>query len=274
MSEELQGLEGTVPIDEAILIPHCQIFPNEWNPNSQSDATFSHLVAEIQEDGFQTPLVVVPWVDHPGSTEEKPHYKIIEGEHRWKAGGLLDMEKLPCFVNTTWDEEAQKIKTVRRNQLSGTLDDQKFTALIASLTDAGIDKADLPRLMAFEDDLDFVNHLLEMDAEPKEVDKSSWLEDGATDEVAKEIEAIDGISDILNHIFSNYGSEVQQNFIFFSHKGKTHLMVMSDKDLFDQIEKMVGNLRESKKNINDHLREIFQIYDTVMEEGLSTDDEA
>ena len=59
-------------------IPIDQFAPNSWNPQKQDEAEFNRLIEEMKENGCIVPLQVVPVDDGT--------YRIIGGEHRWRAG--------------------------------------------------------------------------------------------------------------------------------------------------------------------------------------------
>ena len=246
--------EKEIKIDTAVLIPLDRLIENEWNPNCQSEITFNQLVDEINTDGFQDPLLVVP----VNKDDPETKYKIIGGAHRSRAAQVLGMKKVPCFIKTDWDEKEQKLKTVRRNLISGTLDEVKFTALVNSLaSEYNLAVEDLPMLMGFDDKKDFFDKYIK----DEKTEEKPWV--GKEEAVSKEILAVDSISDVLNNIFSNYGETVSQDFVFFAHKGKTHLMVLTNDELFAHIEKMVTEIKESGTNINDHLLGLFKVHDSL-----------
>jgi ParB/RepB/Spo0J family partition protein len=226
----------------AVEIPIDLIEPNDWNPNVQSDATFEALVEEIHTSGFDEPLVVVP---HP---DKKGAYRIISGEHRWKAAKTLGMQAIPVVVKEQWDEATQKVQTVRRNMLRGELDRVKFSKLVNDVVETyGVARENVPKLMGFTDDKEFVKHYLaekgNSDAKLREM----------MAQTKKETQMVDNLSFLLNEIFSKFGSTLSQGFIFFFYKGRMHLMVQMDKDLEDQVSLMVEMLKGSGQNVNDFL---------------------
>lgn len=229
-----------------------KIHPNEWNPNEQTDNVFNQLVEEIRTDGFDHPLQVVPC-----SCEkiDGPHYKIIGGEHRFKAVQVLGWEKVPCVIYENWNEELQKLKTVRRNLLSGELNDRKFTDLVRSMKDDNPELTNelLVRAMGFDNEQEYAKHLLEV-TEREESEGREWLND-MMKATGNEVEAVDGLSDILNNIFTQYGETVPQSFMFFAYKGKTHLAVFMNEELKKKVEGIVEILKKSGQNMNDYLAE-------------------
>ena len=177
-------------VKEVYKIPLSQLEANEWNPNEQSDETFNELVKEIQEIGFCDPIHVVPDTvkspDWKTLFAEGKHaevfYKIIGGEHRWKACKVLDISPVPAFIHEDWDEVKQKLKTVRQNLLRGHLNDVKFTKLVNDLrTHIDIDENSMASLMGFETEAEFARHYLK----EKEAKEKSFVE-GLMDETLRE----------------------------------------------------------------------------------------
>jgi len=253
-------------VKDSIRIPVDRIFPNEWNPNEQRDETFNALVAEIEEDGFDHWIQVVPWPDCPhvdkskgefkwgeGEGESCSGFKIIGGEHRWKAVTVLEWDDVPCVVYTDWDERVQKLKTVRRNLLSGDLNAAKFTRLVQGLEDDGMEKAVIAEAMGFHNEAAFLNELIQ----DKEEREKTWL-DALQEENKKEVEAVDSMSDLLNNIFSKYGDTVPQSFLFFMFKGKTHLLVMMDAPLYSEVDQMVTHLKDTGQSSADFFKDALK----------------
>jgi hypothetical protein len=240
-SPEAPAEDTGVRINVPELISMGQLVENNWNPNVETDANFAALVNEIKEDGFDDPLLVVP---NPVADGEPQTYTIIGGAHRFRAARVLGMSSVPCYVKS-WDSiELQKLKTVRRNLIGGELDDSKFTALVASLKEKGFSDETLPGLLGFDDFRDYAKHLLKPASAE---DDKKWVKE--MKETSKELTAIDSVSDVLNNIFSNYAGDLPGNFMFFAYRGKTHLMVLMDGELFDMTEKMVNELRSTKVDI-------------------------
>jgi hypothetical protein len=225
-----------VEIREAVLISVDNLHPNEWNPNAQSDETFNQLVDEIKEDGFEQPLNVVPCAKNGDG-----HYVIIGGEHRWKAARVLGLSEVPCYVHEDWDEAKQKLKTVRRNLMTGTLDDVKFTAMVKDLeTRFEIDPQELPKLLGFDDEREFAKHYVE---EKESADRS--FIDALLSEAKKESHAVDAVVDIVSNIFSEAGDTIDQNFLHFAFKGSVQTVILCDEACNSSVKSMIGNLKKT-----------------------------
>lgn len=263
-AEEHDGFSEEFVINHSTLVPVNLLHPSDWNPNEESEDQFAQLVAEIQEDGFDDPLVVTPWEDYPDAVGDEPHYRIIAGEHRWRAAKVIGYTELPCFVKEGWDEQKEKLKTVRRNLLSGSINDTKLTALTKSLmAEHEYSPEELSRMMAFSSESEFNSHLVEEVAaevvkDEDDEDDGDFMSDGFDEEGAgAEMDAVETLDEVIGNIFSSYGETLPQNFMFFAYKGKMHLMVMMDKELKDKVDVIINEARESKEDINDKFKELL-----------------
>jgi ParB-like chromosome segregation protein Spo0J len=245
----------TLRSEDIKMIAVDKLEPNDWNPQTMTDAKFNELVEEIREDGFDDSIHVVP---HPDPTKVGI-YRIINGEHRWQAARVLGISEIPCVVKDKWvDEKTQQIKTVRRNLLRGDLDRARFSKLVRQLNDVGIALKDLPAKLGFENDAEFRDKFIAQERD-KEEQKVQAATRTAKDDEKRESAVVGNLSFILNEIFSQYGDTVQQGFIFFCHRNKFHLLVQMDDKIQKLIEAAVKYLRESGKNINPFLRKALDL---------------
>lgn len=237
-------------INEAVRIPVACLHPNEWNPNEQDEDTFNQLTAEIEEDGFDDPLLVVPC---GCSLIAQEHYKIIGGEHRWHSAKVLGMEELPCFVKENWDEQKQKFKTVRRNLMMGALNPAKFTKLVMEQHEQGMDMDVIRHEMGFHSEQEFAKYLLD-----QEERREDWVDAINKAAANKSLDAIGSLSEIMNTIFKEAGDTVEQSYMFFTYGGSLHLLVLMDKPLFGHVQEMVKHLRETGENVTDYMSRLFE----------------
>jgi hypothetical protein len=222
------------------LIPRDRIHQNDWNPNEQTDETFKSLVEEIRTCGFGHPLTVVPC----GCDRiEGEHYNIIGGEHRWRASGVLEMPEVPAYVQEGWDELQQKLKTVRDNLLTGDLNAKKFTELVRGLSER-VDRSMLPKLMGFGSERQFEKYVIKA---RDEKDKS--FIDGLVAESRRERFATDSLHDIIGSILADCGDTLDQDYMIFTHHGKSICVVLCDSKLQRQIVAMSGRLRERGETV-------------------------
>jgi ParB/RepB/Spo0J family partition protein len=108
-----------------------QIEPNEWNPNRQSDHDFELLTKSIEEDGFTQPIVVVKNDKNP-----KFKFKIVDGEHRWRAASVMGFEEIPV-IEVPMTEAQAKIATFRHNRARGSEDYELAASLMKDLESIG-----------------------------------------------------------------------------------------------------------------------------------------
>jgi hypothetical protein len=233
-------------IREAQLIDIKLIHPNEWNPNEQTDETFNNLVEEVEDVGFKHPLTVVPcYCDEI----EGGHYKILGGEHRYKAGKFLGFEALPCFIEEGWDEQKQKLKTVRDNLISGELNSKKFTKLVNELVDDGIDYSSLPGLFAFDSEKEFEKYIIK----EKTTSDKNFVDSLMDDTAKKETFVIDSLADIVGKLFSQIEGQIERDYLVFTYKGKIQSVVIANDIMKEALEKMASRLSVTDENVNDFL---------------------
>lgn len=238
-----------VLVQKASMIEVDCIHPNEWNPNQQTDDTFNQLVEEIKEDGFDHPLNIVPFEDHPDHTDDTPQWKIIGGEHRWKAAQVLGMKKVPAIIHYDWDEVQQKLKTVRRNLLSGELNSKKFTALVHSLGD-NVDSDSMHSLFGFDDRNEFDKYVIR----DKDAKEKTFL-DGLLEEARRDKYAVDSLSDIISTIFAECAETIDQNYLFFTYKGAMVAVVLCDDACSKSVKRLVDHLKDTGEDVSKFMSE-------------------
>lgn len=250
MSEDAMKTYESPDIDprikKPVIIPITRMHPNEWNPNEQTDTTFNHLVDEIREDGFTHPVNLVPCSCDKISGE---HYKIIGGEHRWKYAQVDGLPELPAYVHENWDENLQKMKTVRLNLISGELNAAKFTKLVRSLEDQ-IDPSLMPELFGFDDAKEMSKFLIE---ERDRRDKT-FLE-GLVTEVRKEKYALDSLTDIVSNLFAEAGTTIDQNYLVFTYKGAMQIVVLCDDKMWKKVRAMTEHIASTGGMVTEFLEE-------------------
>lgn len=119
--------------DAPRMIPVDQLEFTDWNVNEMSDAEFAELVAEIEEGGFDEALQVIPVSD-----DEEEKYLVPAGEHRARAAIALEMDAVPCVLKvhlTEADEADVKMWSVKRNNIRGKVNAQKYVKLEQSLSE-------------------------------------------------------------------------------------------------------------------------------------------
>ncbi len=110
------------------------IYKNPWNPNVESEFIFEKLKKNIQEYGFNDPVLVTRRHNNSGQ-----NYIIIDGEHRWKAAKELGFRKI--IVEEMIDLETKKpmhdfdiqFLTVQMNNTRGEDDTVKRGKILKAL---------------------------------------------------------------------------------------------------------------------------------------------
>lgn len=185
----------------------------EDNPNEMTDEMFSALVEEIAESGWLVPIQVA-------GPDEDGTYRLIGGHHRKKAAIVLGLEEVPAVIvdPVIFDRDRQEIQVVKQNVLHGDLNPEKFTKLFNRIADRY--GADMTRsMMAFTQADAFKKVYLDArKALPPEMANK-------LDEVRDELKTVDDLSLVLNRLFTDFGSTLEANYMFFSYGGREHIMV-------------------------------------------------
>lgn len=226
-----------------------RLHPNEWNPNECDSDMMAELVSEIRDDGFDQPLQVVPC---ECDKIKGSHFKIIGGEHRWKAAQVVELKELPAVVYSDWDESRQKIKTVRRNMLHGVLNSSKFSALVGDLETGGLTRAEIAQAMAFDSE----QAMLKCLDEPNKVDARVLADIDAT--ARRDADAVNSLTDVIQNLFRDCGDTVDQGFLVFAYKGKTHVLVLMSDDMEHAMTELISKVKASGENMNQVLLEAVQ----------------
>jgi len=181
---------------KVVAVPqHATLLPNPYNPNQQSLADFELLVKSMEEDGFTLPVVV-----NDGSKDPALKNMIIDGEHRWRAAGVLGMEQVPV-VYKGMDEAEMRASTIRHNTARGHHD---------SLLEASLIK-ELARTMSTEELGD------QLHIDPVELDMLTYIADetSAMEGVAATIEE-EAIAELVENGIPQEEAEIV---------GKRHAMI-------------------------------------------------
>jgi len=264
MDDESEDV-GPPQIIEPVLVPVGQIQPNEWNPFEEPDETFNLLVEEIEKEGFDEPIATVPiedellfskiirdpdtgWLVETGTRR----YKIVNGEHRWKAARVLDMELIPCVIKAHWDERDQKIQTVRRNMLRGEVNPRRFTDLLEDIAGRlGIGAEAAAKKMGVFDQKEFGKWYLAKKRSRKAGSDKKRKQKKAT-------VAVENVTAHLHQIFSEHGETVQHGYVCFAYKGEVHMTVNMDGKLKRIVDGLDEFIRLSKGDICTFLAEALE----------------
>jgi hypothetical protein len=233
-------------------IPLELLVMDELNPNEMKEDKFDILVQEIQESGFDEPIIVIP---HP---RDEGKYLIASGHHRVKAARVAGMADVPAVIKESWDEDKQKIALVKRNIVHGQMNTQKFTKLYTELA-RKYDPKLLQTMLGFTEKKEF-------EAVYEGIEKSLTPKQKAVLAKAKEkIKSVDDLSSILHKIFKEQGSEAETGYLVFSFGGKNHHYVQID----DATDSLLTALRDRLDSTGQSMQSFMQkiIADAATEIG-------
>lgn len=228
-----------IRVEKSTMIALDQIEMNDWNPFKQDDEVFNQLVTEMEQEGFDEPILVAKLPDGK--------YRVVNGEHRFKAARVLKLKEIPCIVKETWDEDEQMIQTVRRNNLRGKLDMNKLERMGQRLSKRILtDPEKVARRMLLKDEALFAKF---SEAKAQESNANREIAE-KMDETRTELTMIDNLSALLNDLFGQYGKTVPFNFMVFMYKEKQHMVVQMRSGLVDAIRKLETSLFDKKIDAN------------------------
>lgn len=250
---------------DVFLVPIDKCVPNDWNPNEMTRAAFDRLVKEIKETGMINPIHVVPVEDGT--------YRIIGGEHRWRAARALGHETIECKVLTEerfQDEDLQKFINMRQNMLRGEMNPEKFARLYEDMARRYSNDA-LRDLMAVTDEdewryyVDGVEGGLESAGLPKDMVNEFK-------ERVQEVNTVDDLGRVLNDLFSHHGDDLQWSFMVFTFGGREHYYIKMNDRMMDAMHRLSAFCRENDMDIN--LPLVFAIEDLgerLQDEGFAAE---
>jgi hypothetical protein len=233
----------------------------DWNVNEMNDAEFSELVAEIEETGFDEPLGVMPI---PGVPDR---YLVPSGEHRARAAIALEMETVPCVLKihlTEVDEAEVKMWTVKRNNVRGRLNAQKYADLERGLSEKHQIRAKAAReRMLVKGDL--LKQLRKNAAIIENEDGGGSESRGGegegtdgdppqapTDSVGAKKTLLAALKAAEEEVLLQSADTVEHGYLFFiqGDGGGTHLVVDESNTLHDKINEMVDYCKRDKAEVD------------------------
>jgi len=225
------------------VVPIDSVQPNIYNPNVEDPDTFNVLVENIKQYGFTGAIEVAP-------NEDGQTFIIVGGEHRWKAAKLAGLKEVPVSI-VPWDEDMQKIQSIKLNVIRGKLDPHKFTKLFMEL-EKKYGRDPLRKLMGMGAKDAMFRQLM------KDVKKS--LPQSVQDEIEKRADKIRNVEDlaaVVQSLYAQYGNTLQYGFVFFRFAGKEHLMVKLTEDGLKRLRKITQQCSETGQNINERIEEVI-----------------
>lgn len=209
------------------MIPIDKIHPDPENPNVEDIPVFNDLVDDIKADGFLEPILV--------STDDMEYFVLISGEHRWKAGKVSGLTEIPCVVVEGWDRDRRHIKMIRMNAIHGNFHPEKFTNMYNRLKEK-YSEEELRKRLGFGSREAMLEKLLKTMARN--------LPQGAREQIearAEKIKTVEDLATVVQAMYANHGSTLEQNYIVFSFGGSKHVMIKASEEtmhpIMDMLEK-------------------------------------
>ena len=234
--------------------------PNPWNPQEMDDDTFNALAESIEDAGMIDPIQVV--------TQEGGKYRIIGGEHRWKACSVLGYETIPAVIlqEGEFDEDRQKFLTVRMNILSGKMNPSKFYDMYSGLSDKYTEET-MQMMFGFAKEEEFKKLVDQtIKALPEEMQEK-------VKEAKKEIRTIDDLTNVLNNLFTEYGDTLPSNVMAFSYGGKDVMWVLAERDLWNLAKKIKNEGILKGEDVANKFYEILKSGLETLESKKETEEE-
>lgn len=231
-------------------LPIDKITPNSWNPQTMDDLTFNRLVEEIRTVGFIAAMEVVAINDGT--------YRIIGGEHRWRAAKIAGLSEVPCLIlkGSQWKEDdLQKFVTVRLNCLQGHLNPDKFLALYQEMVDKyGEDS--IQDLFGYVDSVAFQKLVSGVKkgmkkALPKDLHKDFDL-------AAKEAKTVEDLEKIIQEMFAKYGDTLAHSFMIFTHGKQEHIYILTNTKMKKTLDSVLQHCKDAELDINDFLEPLLK----------------
>lgn len=227
------------------MVPLGLIDRTEINPNEMSKTGFNLLVKNIEETGITDPLLV--------RSLGNGRYRLVGGNHRYDAAELLGFTEAPCSVITDpeFGDDAERFQIVRMNMIRGKLNPQKFMKLYQAM-DTKYESDLMAEAFGFEDEDQFKRIIGEMAKSLPSNLQSQFKE------AAKEIKTIDGLSKLLNQLFSKHGNTLPYGYMLIDFGAKESVwlrMTAFDKAKFLEVAAICV---EKKRSVDSLMRLLLQ----------------
>jgi hypothetical protein len=227
-------------------LPIEALVKNAKNPNKMSARAFDLLVDNLEKTGLTDPILVTP--------AEGGKYRIVGGHHRFDAAAYLGFETVPCTVidDPEFDEEAEAFQLVRMNVIRGKMDPQAFYNLYVGMSEKYSD-AVMQDAFGFAEEAEF-KKLIEQTAKAL---PDKHLQDKFK-EAAKEIKTIDGLSKLLNEMFTKYGDTLPFGYMIFDYNNQRSMWLRIENKTMKALDLIGDMCVEKERTVDDLVGGILQ----------------
>lgn len=224
-----------------------RLVKNDKNPNKMSQRAFDLLCDNLEQTGLTDAILVRPIA----GTEK---FKIVGGHHRFDAAQYLGFETVPVTVITdpNFDEDMETFQLVRMNTIRGSLDPESFYKLYESLQDKYSDSI-MQDAFGFAEEKEF-KRLIEQTAKAL---PDKHLQDKFK-EAAAEIKTIDGLSQLLNQMFTKYGDTLPFGYMIFDHAGQRSMWLRIEGKTMKALDLIGDMCIEHSRTVDDVIGGVLQ----------------
>ncbi len=224
----------------------------DYNPNVMSEFDFSQLKKKIKKEGFDEPIKVVVDPENPEG------YVVVSGNHRLQAMEELGFTTIPAIVERDWTEDQINAYLVSRNLNRGEIDPRKLRKLIEEkFNHFSIEEAS--EILGFENASELKQMAKIKDPPEFKEDEDDNIENQLNESKA-EMEIIDGLQSMLASIFSEYGTDVEANFIAFMLNRKIEVMVRLSEGSGSKLDTLVKYVRDNNLDMGQVVEDMIDKY--------------
>ena len=230
----------------------------EYNPNEMSEAEFNLLYDNMEKVGFVDPVFLRPLPNG--------RYKLIGGHHRLEVAKLHGFEEAPATIimDPDFDLDMEKFQNVRMNMIRGKINPKKFLALYQSL-DKKYANDVMAEAFGFADQDQFDKMVGQMAKTlPSEMQ-------GQFKQAAKEIKTIDGLSKLLNSMFSRFGNTLDYGYMVLDYGGKDSIWLRMSSETRKAVLALGKRCMNENRTMDDLLGGVVQQMASGKLEGVLTE---
>ena len=252
-------------------VPLGLLVKNEDNPNKMSAREFDLLIDNLEKTGLTDAILVKPLdfklaltgaAETKGDAAKMVTYlvehdlklRIVGGHHRYDGAAYLGFDTVPVTIimDPKFDEQQEKFQLVRMNAIRGKLDPQAFFNIYSKLTEKYSDDV-LQDAFGFAEEAEFqrlINQTSKMLPDKHLQDKFK--------EAAKEIKTIDGLSKLLNEMFTKYGNTLPFGYMVFDHGGQRSMWLRIEGKTMTALELLGTMCIDQNRTVDDIMGGIVQ----------------
>jgi len=252
-------------------VPLGLLVKNEDNPNKMSAREFDLLIDNLEKTGLTDAILVKPLdfklaltgaAETKGDAAKMVAYlvehdlklRIVGGHHRYDGAAYLGFDTVPVTIimDPKFDEQQEKFQLVRMNAIRGKLDPQAFFKLYSQLSEEYSDEI-LQDAFGFAEEAEFKRLVAQT---------AKMLPDKALQEKfkesAKEIKTIDGLSKLLNEMFTKYGNTLPFGYMVFDHGGQRSMWLRIEGKTMTALELLGTMCIDQNRTVDDIMGGIVQ----------------